>query len=188
MPVKGVVFDGDFRVGGDDLAVGSKRHRVDLDHLCVALVIGLDHGSDQLGDSSPCRNRNVRRGDERTQLIVPDSPCRVDVGACDGVRVCCGDLFDVHPTLGREHHDVLLSVAVEQNGQVILFRNVHRLGDQHPLDDHPRRVLNAHEPLADQVAHELGSRIGVLEQLDPARFATAPIRTWAFTTTRPPRF
>ena len=71
---------------------------------------------------------------EPAGVEVLEAEQRVDVQAGDRVGVVVGDLLDVHPALGREHHERLLGRAVEDDRGVVLGGDVGGRLDPHLVD------------------------------------------------------
>jgi len=63
------------------------------------------------------------------------------VHADDCGRLIVRDLFDVHPTSCRDHHEVLLCLAVEEDRNVILLGNLDLLRKRIKDEDRARRLL-----------------------------------------------
>jgi hypothetical protein len=155
------------RVERRDRAVARDDQRVDLDEHRLFF----DEGVVELGQQGADRAHDVgvHAGleGEATGVEVLEAEQRIDVQAGDRVRVGVGDLLDVHPALGGEHHQRALRGAIEDDRRVVLGGDVGRsldpdLVDRVALDVHPEDVL----------AVLLGLD-AVLRDLDPAGLAAA---------------
>ncbi len=98
-------------------------------------------------------------------MEVLEAEQRVDVQMGDRVGVLVGDLLDVHPALGREHHQRRLRRAVEDDRRVVLGRDLRRALDPQLVDGQPADV---HPEDRAGVLRGLGAVVG---DLDPAELA-----------------
>jgi hypothetical protein len=98
----------------------------------------------------------------------------------DRRRVLLGDLLDVHPALGGEHHQRRLRRAVEDDRRVVLQSDVRRrldpqLVDREAADVHPedrlRVLLGLGAVLGDLDAARLAAPADQHLRLDDARIA-----------------
>jgi len=128
---RGVVVQGHLAVDREDLAVLGERHRVDLDQRGV--LVG-EHGPEAFGQEGGTLRGLGRDAPGRDDLL-----CLVGIhagqrryrdprhGLGGGVR----DLLDLHAALHRADGQERPVGPVEQERQVVLVRDVDRLGDQH---------------------------------------------------------
>ena len=160
-----VAVERDLGVERPDLAIGGHDQRVDLDQR--RLLAGED--LIQLGEHRPDRPDDVivdaRLERQPATMEVLEAEQRVDVQMGDRVRVLLGDLLDVHPPLGREHHQRRLRRAVEHDRRVVLGRDLRRALDPQLVDGEPTDV---HPEDRAGVLRGLGTIVG---DLDPAELA-----------------
>ena len=79
------------------------------------------------------RGGELRLGDDRAGLVLVDAGAGVDRDLLDGVGVGLGDLLDLDATLDAGDAEVLAVRAVEQEGEVVLLRDVGGRSDQHAV-------------------------------------------------------
>ena len=136
------------------VASSSSEHLVELGQ----------HGADRAD------HVGVDAGLERQAAAVEllEAEQRVDVQAGDRVRIRVGHLLDVHPALGREHHQRRLGRAVEHDRRVVLGGDLGRALDPQLVHGEPADVH-----AQDRVGVVAGLVV-VVRDLDAAGLAPAP--------------
>ena len=128
---RGVVVQGHLAVDREDLAVLGERHGVDLDQRGV--LVG-EHGPEPFGQQRGALRGLGRDAAGRDDLL---GSCAVYAGQRayrdprDGLGGAVRDLFDLHAALHRADGQERPVGPVEQEREVVLGRDVDRLGDQH---------------------------------------------------------
>jgi hypothetical protein len=100
--------------------------------------------------------------DEIAHLKVLQPQNGVDLSAPNGVRICPGDLLDVHPTLVGHHAEVSPGRSIERDRGVELLRDVDQAFHQHP--GHP----GSSEPFRQDLLRGLFGLLGGLHEGDAA--------------------
>ncbi len=167
LPEVGVLVQRHLAVEGDDVAGAGRHQRVDLDEGGVLLDEDgpelLEHAGDLVGQLAL---EAGRRGD-LGGLGRVDAGERVDGDAGQGLGPLDGQGLDLHTALLAGHGQPGAVGAVEQEGDVVLLRDVRALRDHHPLD---RVALDVH---AQDVAGVALGLLGGRRDLDPAGLAAA---------------
>ena len=114
-------------------------------------------------------------------LRVVDADLRVDRDLGDGVGVLVGDHLDLDAALDGGDAEVVAVGPVEQEGEVVLLRDVGGGRDQHPVD---REALDVHAEDLARLARRPPA--GSWASFTPPALPRPPALTWALTTTRPP--
>ena len=81
-------------------------------------------------DGVPLRRGHARVEAQRSRLIGQESDQRIRPAARDLLGILFGDVFDVHPADGRQHHHRTAAVAVERDAEVELARDLRASLDQ----------------------------------------------------------
>ena len=104
VPEQRAVVERDLGVERHHLAVGGDDQRVDLDEHRLLGGEGVVEAVEQRADGAHHVGVDARLEREPARVEVLEAEQRVDVQARDRGRVALGDLLDVHPALGGEHH------------------------------------------------------------------------------------
>src|SRR5690625_102551 len=130
----GVLVQGDLAVQGDDTAVLGQDERVDLDERGVLAHEGVPQLGDDLGGTLGSGLRQLACLHDLGRDVRGSAGQRIDRDLRDGVGVGFCDLLDVHAALGGADGKEGAVGAVQQEGEVVLLRDVGSLFDQHAVD------------------------------------------------------
>src|ERR1039457_5864968 len=128
---RGGVIQRHLAVDREHLAVLGKRHRVDLDQRGV--FVG-EHGPEPFGQQGSARRglgRDAAGRDDLRGLGAVHAGQRRHRDPGHRLRATVRDLFDLHAALDRADRQEGAVGPVQQERQVVLGRDVDRLGDQH---------------------------------------------------------
>jgi hypothetical protein len=128
---RGVVVQRHLAVDREHVAFLGQRHRVDLDQRRV--LVG-EHGPQPLGQHRRARGRllgDPARGDDLLGLGGIDAGQRGHRDPGHRLRGGVRDLLDLHAALHRTDRQERPVGPVQQERQVVLGLDVHRLGDEH---------------------------------------------------------
>ena len=162
---RGVVVQRHLAVHREDLAVLGERHRVDLDQRGV--LVG-EHRPEPFGQQRGALGGLLRDAAGRDDLLCfpgVHAGQRRDRDPRHGVGAAVRDLFDLHAALHRADRQERPVGPVEQERQVVLGRDVDRLGDQHRVHG---VALDVH---AEDLAGLLVGLVRAVRQLHPAGLA-----------------
>src|SRR4051794_22622486 len=163
----GVVVERHLAVECLERAVAELHQRVDLDQGGVLLDEDGPQLLDRLGRLVGDGGVEAGRGHDLGGLGVVDADLRVDGDAGDRVGVLVRGDLDLHTALGGGDAEVVAVGAVDEEGEVVLLRDVGRRCDQRPVD---RVALDVH---AEDLARLRDGVLWVLGQLDAAGLAAA---------------
>src|SRR5580704_386125 len=131
VPERRVVVERDLGVQGDHPPVAGQHQRVDLDQRGVLAGEHVPQPLGELGRAGPCLLGQPSRGDDLGGLGGVHAGQRADrdPGQCLGLGP--GDFLDLDTALDRAHRQERAVGPVQQEGQVVLLRDVDVLGHQH---------------------------------------------------------
>src|SRR6185312_13748366 len=128
-----VVVGIDLAVQRHQVAGRDDRQRIQLDQRQVLRVEQLVQAQHDLRELVDLLGIQAQRETELAALVGLQAFGEIHGDGVDVFRVFAGDLFDVDTTARRGNEGDGLLAAVDQRGEVQLFRDIGGFGDQHQV-------------------------------------------------------